>query len=397
MLFLPESPKWLLEKGREDEAKRALIQIYGPSRDAAAMDSLLSRLLRADSIDSSSSPPHSLSQSQSAQSTGLVHSNTSNSDLLGAVINEMHASPDRSLPATPSPGLLHSTLKFSPTEQDHSSSSVHGSGDMALLRAYEYPILLIAALQVLAQITGGVVIRNYAPSIFESSGVSNSAALGYNLLLGVVKLLFTVFAVVYIERLGRRLLLSLGACLVALGMLLLTVSSAAASDPQTALAGYIVGCSLCLGGYGVGYGPIPWTLSSEMFPTAVRGRVMSVSLIASNLSQLVTNLCFLPVVDSELAATGTFGLFLLANVFAMVFVRCLLVETRDASPPDILRALLEQRTRVWDQCWSRQNGYLSWAESFLRGRSPGAAGASIDILQGGMSIIVPNRPKADSD
>ena len=269
MLFLPESPKWLLEKGREDEAKRALIQIYGPSRDAAAMDSLLSRLLRADSIDSSSSPPHSLSQSQSAQSTGLVHSNTSNSDLvpassapsvslvlvptseeLGAVINEMHASPDRSLPATPSPGLLHSTLKFSPTEQDHSSSSVHGSGDMALLRAYEYPILLIAALQVLAQITGGVVIRNYAPSIFESSGVSNSAALGYNLLLGVVKLLFTVFAVVYIERLGRRLLLSLGACLVALGMLLLTVSSAAASDPQTALAGYIVGCSLCLGGYG---------------------------------------------------------------------------------------------------------------------------------------------------
>ena len=271
MLFLPESPKWLLEKGREDEAKRALIQIYGPSRDAAAMDSLLSRLLRADSIDSSSAPPHSLSQSQSqsAQSSGLVPSNTSNSDLvpassapsvslvlvptseeLGAVINEMHASPDRSLPATPSPGLLHSTLKFSPTEQDHSSSSVHGSGDMALLRAYEYPILLIAALQVLAQITGGVVIRNYAPSIFESSGVSNSAALGYNLLLGVVKLLFTVFAVVYIERLGRRLLLSLGACLVALGMLLLTVSSAAASDPQTALAGYIVGCSLCLGGYG---------------------------------------------------------------------------------------------------------------------------------------------------
>lgn len=83
-------------------------------------------------------------------------------------------------------------------------------------------------------------------------------------------------------------------------------------------------------------------MSSEMFPTAIRGRVVSVSLLVSNLAQLVVNLCFLPVVDSSLGATGTFGLFAIANVAALLFFRCFLVETRDISPAEILASLRER-------------------------------------------------------
>lgn len=34
------------------------------------------------------------------------------------------------------------------------------------------------------------------------------------------------------------------------------------------------------------YGPVPWIISAEMFPTVIRGRVMSISLIASNAAQV---------------------------------------------------------------------------------------------------------------
>ena len=92
----------------------------------------------------------------------------------------------------------------------------------------------------------------------------------------------------------------------------------------------------------MGYGPVPWAMSSEMFPTAIRGRVVSISLLVSNLAQLIVNLCFLPVVDSSLGAAGTFGLFAVANIAALLFFRCFLVETRNISPSEILASLLER-------------------------------------------------------
>jgi hypothetical protein len=98
---------------------------------------------------------------------------------------------------------------------------------------------------------------------------------------------------------------------------------------------FIIGCSLTLGGYGIGYGPIPWILSSEMFPTVIRGRIMSISLIASYVSQLITNLVFLLMVD-VMKEYGTFGFFLLMNVFSGFLFYLFLVETKTLQPQKIL-------------------------------------------------------------
>ena len=54
----------------------------------------------------------------------------------------------------------------------------------------------------------------------------------------------------------------------------------------------VLGAALVVGGYGIGYGPIPWVLSSEMVPVAVRGTVMAASLVAQNTALLVTNLVY---------------------------------------------------------------------------------------------------------
>ena len=47
--------------------------------------------------------------------------------------------------------------------------------------------------------TGGIVIRNYATSIFEDSGVSSSGSLLLNVFLGVVKVLATVWSIAYVS------------------------------------------------------------------------------------------------------------------------------------------------------------------------------------------------------
>ncbi len=152
-----------------------------------------------------------------------------------------------------------------------------------------------------------------------------------------------------VESTGRVHLLLYGIVLTAVGTLLLSLSSAANRNGNIGSpALYVVGCSLVIGGYGVGFGPIPWILSAETFPTVIRGRVMSISLITSNAAQFVMNMIFLLMID-YLSTAWTFGFFFAMTLVSLQFVRWFCVETRLLSPPDILSVALHRRKVVSTQ------------------------------------------------
>lgn len=312
MLWLPESPKWLLSKRKFIDARAALKCVYGET------DLLLWK--QAYITDRSSS---------SMDKAGQAH------DIPCDVV-ELFRGEDQS---GHSP-LLHGT---EPLLSSWSTAVLHqlwGSPEeRSVVREYSYPIALVIAFQILSQVTGSNVVRNYAAVIFESNGASKRLSLVLNVVLGVVKWLSTVLAVFYVEDHGRRLLFLWGSAFVTVGMLVLTVASLA--SPQFTLhsvAVFIVGCVMIYAGFGVGYGPIPWILSSEMIPTQIRGRVMSWTLIASNLAQLVTNFAFLPMTHAW-TTSGSFGMFTVLNVATWWVVYVCLCETKDILPADIKRSL----------------------------------------------------------
>ena len=77
------------------------------------------------------------------------------------------------------------------------------------------------SVAVLQQITGINSVFFYAPMIFEQSGVGTDASFMQAVLVGLVNLVFTVLAILTIDKLGRRPLLLFGLTVIAACMFLL--------------------------------------------------------------------------------------------------------------------------------------------------------------------------------
>lgn len=357
LFWLPESPRWLFSKGYQEEAIRASTIIYGEDfpedllYDPSTSSKIRNKALNNDDsvLDPSSSHP------MNSQTTSILHNDYGSheeiEDRNHNTTKTKHNSPEGNI--TPFENTTRTSTdenqgKQHPENSTTSHNSIQGIlfEGKDLLLEFRYAIIVIIIIQIVSQVTGANVIRNYAPTIFEDGGVSDSMALFYNVLLGVVKLVFTVISVMYIETTGRRKFFLSGILCVTFGMLFLTIASCFSpsgnlSNPEV----FVIGCAFVYAGFGFSYGPIPWILSSEMVPSVIRGRVICISLVASNATQLIMNFLFFPMTE-YLSVAGTFGVFLILNILTYYYAFHYIVETREIPPEEILRSLKEKHASL---------------------------------------------------
>jgi sugar porter (SP) family MFS transporter len=189
-------------------------------------------------------------------------------------------------------------------------------------------VLVIGVLvAILQQITGINSVFFYAPMIFEQSGIGTDASFMQAVLVGLVNLVFTVLAILFIDRLGRRPLLGAGLAGIAVCMLLLSYGFASADiNPKIILVG-ILGF---VASFAMSLGPVMWVLFSELFPNRVRGLAISfVGLINSAFSFLV-QLVF-PWELQNLGNSLTFLIYGLFAIVGLIVVMRLLPETKGKS------------------------------------------------------------------
>lgn len=277
MAQVPESPKWLMQNGRYEEARTVLIKIHDGDESAAGT-------LYAEMMES------------------FKHSDVETSAPTGMI-----------------------TMKESGK----------------LFSMYRIPLLVIITLMVLGQLSGSVVVRNYAPTIFVQAGFSENAALLFNVIVSALNLVIVCATSQYLDEYGRCTLLQWGFATNALGLLILFVgfaaSSGGAGDHGSNLGVFILGCFLSSAGFNMGFGPVGWVLSSEMFPTEIRGRSMAISLVVRNIFEFLTNFMFLSSLQT-IQASGTFFMFCLFSTIAGLFTKYAVVETKCIVPESILQS-----------------------------------------------------------
>lgn len=89
----------------------------------------------------------------------------------------------------------------------------------------------------------------------------------------------------------------------------------------------LAGLAIFLFFYGPGVGPMPFTINSEIFPLWCRGVCFSVTVGFAWMSNVIMTFSFLPVMDA-ITQAGAFAMFALLTTFGLIILYIILPETR---------------------------------------------------------------------
>lgn len=190
---------------------------------------------------------------------------------------------------------------------------------------------LVISLSLVAfqQFSGINIVLFYTETIFKATG-SEIPASTCSIIVGAVQLAASFATPLVVERLGRRILL-LGS---AIGMLVSEVPlgiyfylkdngdnvDAISWLPVVSLICYIIT-------YNCGFGPLPWTVMGELFPSNVKSTASSMTASICWLLGFILSKFFTSVSES-IGMAGSFWLFAGFCLLAAVFVYFLVPETK---------------------------------------------------------------------
>ncbi len=259
LLFVPESPRFLVETGREAEARIVLERVGGPAQAAAEL----------------------------------------------AEIRETVAAESGTLGELLGPRLRR-------------------------------PLGIAVFLAVFQQVTGINTVIYYGSLIFKEQvgGQSDSAAIGANVIIGVVNVAMTLVAISTIDRLGRRPLMMIASSGMAVSLGVLAVLFLQEPPPALLVLGAIL---VYVASFSVGLGPGVWVVISELFPTRIRGRAMSIATLCLWLACILVTATFLSLVEA-VGSAGAFSIYAAASVLNFLFIWRVMPETKGRSLEEIERS-----------------------------------------------------------
>jgi MFS transporter, SP family, arabinose:H+ symporter len=205
-----------------------------------------------------------------------------------------------------------------------------------LFTTFRRPLLLGIMLAGLQQISGITPLFSFLPEIFRAAGTATSDAFFQSVLVSLINLLFTLFALWLVDRAGRKTLILAGTTLQFISLAMVGWFYHIHGSGLAVLI-FVMGF---VAGHAFGNGVACWVIISEIYPTKVRGRGMSIATTALWLVGYLGNQLF-PVMQKHLGSDGTFWLFSAGALLTIILVGWLIPETKGRS--------LEEITKFWTE------------------------------------------------
>ena len=264
LAFMPESPRWLITKGRTEEAKHVLRRTHPEGAD---IDVVVQSIVE---------------------------------DIQQAELHE----------ATTWKSVL------CPAKQ------------------YRHTVWLAFFIAVSQQINGVEGVLFYAPTLYERAGVAETKEDQFTLTvtLGLVKVIFIGVSMAVLDSMGRRPLLISGSMGMVLSLMMVSLGSNRDLDVGI-LA--VIGTFAFVAFFSIGFGPVCWLYASELFPSTLRSKGMSLCVLVNRAGAAFVNLGFLPLSNLLGGQAALFGLY--AAITAMITVVAVVtaIETKGKTLEEI--------------------------------------------------------------
>jgi sugar porter (SP) family MFS transporter len=191
-------------------------------------------------------------------------------------------------------------------------------------------------LAVFQQWCGINIIFNYAEEIFGQAGYNISDTLVNIAWTGSINLIFTLIAIAFVDKRGRRFLMLFGSA----GLAVIYIGIGFGYFINLSGLPMLLMVLAGIGTYAMSLAPITWVVISEIFPNRIRGSAVSVAVASLWTASFILTFTF-PILNSMLGAAKTFWIYALICISGFIFIKSKLPETKGKTLEQIEKELVD--------------------------------------------------------
>ena len=206
-------------------------------------------------------------------------------------------------------------------------------------KKYLKPISLAVMIAVFNQLSGINAVLYYAPHIFKMAGAAEGSSLLQSVAIGGTFTIFTMAALLVIDKFGRRNLMIVGSIgyILSLGATAWAFYTFGTGFDETGSVVVLVSLLVFIASHAFGQGTVIWVFISEIFPNRVRARGQALGSFTHWSMTALISWTF-PVI-AEISGGHTFAFYALCMVGQLLWVLFIMPETKGVSLEQIQKRM----------------------------------------------------------